>query len=80
MRLKDQSILKAAKINGLDRAGMKKLATYGMINQGKIAKNESTPNLVEVMACESGCIGGPSVITNPGVAEGLLAAYAKGGT
>ena len=80
VRLKDQSILKAAKINGLDRAGMKKLATYGMINQGKIAKNENTPNLVEVMACESGCIGGPSVITNPGVAEGLLAAYAKGGT
>ena len=45
-----------------------------------MAKNESTPNFVEVMACESGCIGGPSVITNPGVAEGLLAAYAKGGT
>ncbi|MDR3312350.1 MAG: monomeric [FeFe] hydrogenase, partial [Spirochaetaceae bacterium] len=65
VRLKDPSILKAAVINGLDKNGLKQLAYYGKIRSGALPRNDDTPNLIEVMACEGGCIGGPSVITNP---------------
>ena len=36
VRLKDKSILRAAKINGLTKSGMKMLNAYGMSNSGKI--------------------------------------------
>ena len=80
LRLKDKSILRPAVINGLDKAGMKILASYGQINAGKIPAPENCPNLIEVMACEGGCIGGPSVITNPKLGNGLLMLYANAGT
>ena len=80
LRLKDKSILRPAVINGLDKAGMKILAGYGQINAGKIPAPENCPNLIEVMACEGGCIGGPSVITNPKLGNGLLMLYANAGT
>ena len=38
-----------------------------------------TPNLIEVMACEGGCIAGPSVITNPRVAAIQLKKYVGDG-
>ena len=80
LRLKDKSILRPAVINGLDKAGIKLLAGYGQINAGKIPAPENCPNLIEVMACEGGCIGGPSVITNPKLGNGLLMLYANAGT
>jgi [FeFe] hydrogenase (group B1/B3) len=80
VRLHDEKLLKPAVINGLSKAGMKQLTMYGMINEGKLPMPENCPNLVEVMACDGGCIGGPSVITNPKVAENLLSAYIKNGT
>jgi iron only hydrogenase large subunit-like protein len=76
-RLKDDSILKLDVINGLNKAGMAKLKMYGQINVGKIQPNDTTGNLVEVMSCEGGCIAGPSVITNPKVANILLNDYVK---
>lgn len=79
IRLKNPEILKAAVINGLNKAGMKQLAQYGKIQSGEIPVTPDTPNLVEVMACEGGCIAGPSVITNPKVAALQLKKYVESG-
>jgi [FeFe] hydrogenase (group B1/B3) len=76
VRLRDPSILRPAVINGLDKAGIKQLEQYGRIQSGDAPRTPDTPNLIEVMACEGGCIGGPSVITNPKVAAMLLDKYA----
>jgi [FeFe] hydrogenase (group B1/B3) len=79
VRLKDPSRLKPAVINGLGKEGMKQLERYGAVQSGNIEKMADTPNLVEVMACEGGCIGGPSVITQPKTALVQLAQYAEKG-
>lgn len=79
LRLSDDSILKPAKINGLNKAGMKTLNMYGMINSGKLKSPKDCPNLIEVMACEGGCIAGPSVITNVKTAEIQLEKYVESG-
>jgi len=78
-RLKDPSILKETVIDGLDKAGMKRLAEFGKIHTGKLPYTDDTPNLIEVMTCQGGCIAGPSVITNPKVALTQLAKYAEAG-
>jgi iron only hydrogenase large subunit-like protein len=78
-RMKEPEALKAAVINGLDKAGMKQLIRYGKIRSGAEAASADTPNLIEVMACEGGCINGPSVIANPKVALMQLATYAGSG-
>jgi [FeFe] hydrogenase (group B1/B3) len=78
-RLPDPSILRAELIDGLDKAGMKRLAEFGKIHAGEIPYTEDTPNLIEVMACQGGCIAGPSVVTNPKVALMLLEKYAEKG-
>lgn len=80
LRLKDKSILKPTVINGLDKNGMKILSSYGQINSGAIPAPENCPNLIEVMACEGGCIAGPSVIANPKLGNGLLTIYANAGS
>ena len=77
---KTRGILRPTVINGLDKNGMKMLTTYGQINSGKIPASPETPNLVEVMACEGGCIAGPFVITNPKAGNGLLMMYANAGS
>lgn len=51
-------------INGLTQANMKLLKLYA---QGKLKAD-----LLEVMACEGGCIAGPSVIAKPKIAETQL--------
>ncbi|MCQ2579344.1 MAG: Fe-hydrogenase large subunit family protein, partial [Treponemataceae bacterium] len=79
IRLKDPSILKPAVINGLNKAGMKQLASYGKIQTGAVKQTEIDPNLVEVMACEGGCIAGPGVVTNPKVAAIQLKKYVEAG-
>jgi iron only hydrogenase large subunit-like protein len=78
-RLKDSSMLKETVIDGLDKAGMKRLAEFGKIHSGALPHTDDTPNLIEVMACQGGCIAGPSVITNPKVALAQLAKYAEFG-
>ena len=79
VRLSDKSILRPAVINGLNKAGMKQLELYGKINEGILKSDDKTPNLIEVMSCEGGCIGGPLVITNPKVADSLLNSYVNEG-
>jgi [FeFe] hydrogenase (group B1/B3) len=78
-RLKDTSLLKEAIIDGLDKAGMKRLFEFGKINAGELASTADTPNLVEVMSCQGGCISGPLVVTNPKVALMQLGKYAEKG-
>lgn len=80
IRLKDKSKLRATKINGLGKEGMKTLSMYGKINAGLLPYTEDTPNLVEVMACENGCIGGPCVIQNPKISATQLKKYVEAGT
>ena len=79
LRLKDKSILRPAKINGLTKSGMKMLNAYGLINSGKLPAKPDTPNLIEVMACEGGCIGGPSILKNVKQAEVQLEKYVSAG-
>nr|WP_318693277.1 monomeric [FeFe] hydrogenase [uncultured Treponema sp.] len=79
MRLSDKTSLRPAKINGLTKTGMKMLNAYGLINSGKIPAKPDTPNLIEVMACEGGCIGGPSIRKNVKQAETQLDKYVSAG-
>lgn len=80
IRLKDDSILRPVVIDGLDKAGIKALQNYGKINAGEIPAPADCPNLIEVMACEGGCIAGPSVIMNPKAGAALLNMYANAGS
>ncbi|MBO7175194.1 MAG: Fe-hydrogenase large subunit family protein, partial [Spirochaetaceae bacterium] len=79
IRLKHPEKLRVAVINGLTGNGMKQLATFGKMNAGTLPYTDQSPNLVEVMACEGGCIAGPSVITNPKVANMQLKKYMEAG-
>lgn len=79
LRISDKTILRPAKINGLTKSGMKMLNAYGLINSGKISSKPDTPNLIEVMACEGGCIGGPSIRKNVKQAEIQLDKYVNAG-
>jgi [FeFe] hydrogenase (group B1/B3) len=76
VRLRHPEKLKPFVINGLDVAGMKQLVAFGKAAQ---AGSCEQANLVEVMACPGGCIAGPSVITNPKVAQGQLRKYVETG-
>ncbi|MGP1577465.1 MAG: monomeric [FeFe] hydrogenase [Treponema sp.] len=76
IRLKDQSILRAGSINGLNKEGMKQLASYG---KAAAQKKQTDANLVEVMACPGGCIAGPCIITNYKTASMQLKKYADAG-
>ena len=78
-RIADPDILRPTVINGLNKKGMAQLAMYGKINSGKLAQPVNCPNLVEVMACEGGCIAGPGVIANPNIAIGQLNKYVADG-
>lgn len=80
IRLKNPEIMKSAVINGLNKEGMKQLKSYGKVQAGVTTATNETPNIVEVMACEGGCIAGPSVITNPKVAAIQLKKYVESGT
>ncbi len=57
--LKDESLVKPCVINGLNKESirqLKKYATCGSCDEGC--------NLIEVMCCEGGCIGGNATINN----------------
>ncbi len=79
IRLKHPEKLRPAVINGLNKAGMKQLSDYGKIQSGISPASPDSPNLVEVMACEGGCVGGPSVIANVKVATMQLKKYVSDG-
>lgn len=79
IRLKHPEKLRVAVINGLNAAGMKQLAYYGKIQAGEIPYTDKMPNLVEVMTCPGGCIGGPSVISEANIAAKQLEKYVEAG-
>ena len=79
VRLKHPENLRSTVINGLNSAGMKQLAQFGKIQSGAVPYTSTTPNLVEVMSCEGGCIAGPSVISNPRIAAVQLKKYVENG-
>ena len=60
MRLSLGVPFKPVQIDGLDKEGMKTLRAW--------AEGKHDGNLLEVMACQGGCVAGPSVIANPKVA------------
>lgn len=62
-RMKDPSIVKGYKINGLDSKAFKMLKV--------IDKMPAKGNFVEVMVCEGGCINGPGTIVKPQIASRL---------
>ncbi len=78
-RLKKPEIARPFIIDGLDKPGMKKLAEFGKVQSGEMNPPADYPNLIEVMACQGGCIAGPSVITNPKVAGIQLKKYVENG-
>jgi len=49
--------IQAVQIDGLNKKGMNLLKAF--------AKGKGTGNFVEVMACEGGCISGPSALVDP---------------
>jgi iron only hydrogenase large subunit-like protein len=53
-------------INGLTRKSLKEMKRF---------EKKCPGNLVEVMACEGGCIAGPNVIGNPRLAAKHLKKY-----
>lgn len=64
--VKDKNIVKPCIIDGLTKDSIKQLKKY--------AKDCVCPegNLIEVMCCEGGCIGGNSAISNPKTAKRII--------
>ena len=66
-KLPDESLVKSCVINGLNKETIKQLKKYA---SNGYCDNEC--NLVEVMACEGGCIGGNSNINDKKNAKNLI--------
>ncbi len=64
--VEDKSLVKPCIIDGLTKDSIKQLKKYA--KDGCCADG----NLVEVMCCEGGCIGGNSNISNPKIAKKLI--------
>lgn len=62
--LTDKDVVKPCIINGLDKESIRKLRTYA-----KTGECENGCNLIEVMCCEGGCIGGNATLNNPKIAK-----------
>ena len=65
--LKDESIVKPCIINGLNKDSIKKLKKFAADGYC-----EDDCNLVEVMCCEGGCIGGNATINSKQTAKKLI--------
>ena len=64
--LKDEDMVKPCVINGLNKDSIKQLKRYAVTGDCEGC------NLVEVMCCEGGCIGGNATINNPKTAKKLI--------
>ena len=64
--LPDDKKAKPCYIDGLTKESIRQLKKY--------AKDGTCPdgNLIEVMCCEGGCIGGNSTISNPKIAKKII--------
>ena len=65
--LKDEDSVKLCIINGLNKDSIKQLKKYATCKEC-----ENGCNLVEVMCCEGGCIGGNATINNQKIAKKLI--------
>ena len=63
--------IRLEKINGLNKESVKLLKRYGT----KGGEN----NLIEIMCCEGGCIGGPGCVNSPKKTARLVDNYVKEG-
>lgn len=51
-----------------------------MVETSKIIKKgETSPKLVEGMACPGGCVGGPGTLASPGTASRQVTRFAEAG-
>lgn len=62
--LRDEQMVKPCIINGLNKDSIRKLRNFA-----KTGECENGCNLVEVMCCEGGCIGGNATLNNPKTAK-----------
>ena len=65
--LSDESMIKPCYINGLTKENIKLLKKYA-----ETGECEQGCNIVEVMCCETGCIGGNDVLNNQKTAKKLI--------
>ena len=65
--LKDEDLIKPLLINGLNKESIKQLKKYAGCSEC-----DNGCNLIEVMCCEGGCIGGNATINNPKMAKKLI--------
>jgi len=70
--LKDENSVKPYYINGLNKETIKQLKKYALSNEC-----EQGCNLVEVMCCEGGCIGGNSTLNSQKLAKKLIDDFTK---
>lgn len=68
----DRAEVKPVHVNGLSLSGLRQLREY--------AKGTCPGNLVEVMACEGGCVGGAGVLGDKNKVSRAVAAFAKSGS
>ncbi len=68
LKLGSSAEIKPVQLSGFTRQNVKLLNTYAKKCPG---------NLVEVMSCENGCVGGPGVIIDPRTAAARIAEFVK---
>ena len=67
----DQADYRPEAINGLNKESIRKLKMYAA------KKSAGAFNMVEVMCCESGCVGGPGCVVLPKKSAIMVDAYVK---
>ncbi len=70
--LPNEDLVKPCVINGLNKESIRQLKKYATSGEC-----ESGCNLVEVMCCEGGCIGGNATLNNPKTAKKLIDNFTK---
>ena len=70
--LKNENMVKSCVINGLNKENIKKLKRYA-----DCGKCENDCNLLEVMCCEGGCIGGNATLNNQKTAKNLIDSFTQ---
>lgn len=67
----DKADYRPEPINGLNKEAFRKLKMYATKNSA------GAYNMIEVMCCESGCVGGPGCVTAPKKSAVMVDAYVK---
>lgn len=67
--MEDENMVKPVSIDGLNKKNINQLKGF--------AKGKCPGNLVEVMACEGGCVNGAGVISSPAMANRLMTKFFK---